>query len=79
MTKEEIRERLNHSKNGANNRKLLAHCRVPRTYGELSGAGVKGDLFKALVELKNAGALAFLDGKYVATQEALEILDSLPK
>jgi len=68
---------LNNSKKGENNRKLLAFCREPRTYGELAGAGVKGDSFKVLVELKTVGAIIFADGKYVATQEALDILKSL--
>lgn len=76
MTREEIAERLNHSKNGESYRKLLNFCREPRTYNEMGKAGVK-DFFKILVELKTAGALEFVDGKYVSTQLALDVLKSL--
>ncbi len=76
MTKEEIIACLNDPKDGENNRKLLAFCNVPRTYAEMGrGSNVKGaGLFRALVELKKSGALEFADGKYFASQLALEVL-----
>ena len=77
MTKEDIQKCLTHPKNGENNRKLLAFCSEPRTFGEMGKSGVKGDVFNVVVELKKAGALEFADGKYVSTQLAMEVLKSL--
>ena len=68
---------MNHPKNGENNRKLAAFCREPRKFNDMRKSGVKGDLFKVLVELKTVGAIDFSDGKYFSTQEAIEALDSL--
>lgn len=73
MTKEKIEEFLN-SKNGENYRKLLAFCKDPRTVGELGKAGIKGDFFRVLVDLKTAGAITFADGKYVSTQLGLDLM-----
>ena len=77
MTRGAIEECLTHPKNGENSRKLLAFCREPKPYGEMGRAGVKGDLFKVLVELKKNGALAFADGKYFSTELDLEVLKSI--
>ena len=77
MIREEIVEALTHRKNGENNRKLLDFCREPCTFGRMGRAGVRGDVFKILVELKKSGAIAWKEGKYYSTPEALEILDSL--
>ncbi len=76
MTKEDVMGCLNHNKNGADNRKLVEFCREPKAYGELSRSGVKRELFKVLVDLKNCGAISFADGKYFSTEEALNIIDS---
>jgi hypothetical protein len=76
MTKEDVMNCLNHAKNGADNRKLLAFCREPKAYSELTRAGVKRELFKVLVDLKNSGAIDFADGKYFSTEQALNLLDS---
>jgi CBS domain-containing protein len=72
-----IRDNLTHPKNGENNRKLAAFCREPKAYVELRRAGVRGDIFKVLVDLKTSGVLSFEDGKYITTQPALKILDAL--
>jgi hypothetical protein len=77
MTKEEIAEYLNHPKQGENRRKLVAFCREPRNFNEMKRSGVKGDLFKVLVELKTLDALEFANGKYSSSQEAIEVLDSI--
>ena len=77
MTREDIVETLNCPKNGENNRTLLAFCREPKTWGEISQARVRGDKFNTLAELKKSGALLFTDGKYFGTKIALDILDSL--
>ena len=77
MTRDDIVNCLNHSKNGKDNRKLVAYCREPKAYGELRKAGVKRELFKVLVDLKNSGALSFADGKYFSTEQALDVLDSI--
>jgi len=77
LTREDIIQCLTDPKNRDNNRKLLAFCIEPKTMGEMGRAGVKGDLFKVLVDLKKAGALAFADGKYFATPLALEVQKSL--
>lgn len=77
MSREDIIECLTHRKNGENNRKLLAFCREPRTWNEMGKSGVKGDVFKPLVELKKVGALAFADGKYFSTEIGLDALGSL--
>ncbi len=77
MTREDVVECLNHSKNGTDNRKLVEFCREPKAYSELNKAGVKRELFKVLVDLKNSGALSFADGKYFSTEQALGVLDSI--
>jgi hypothetical protein len=77
LTREDIMQCLTDRKNGENSRKLLAFCREPKTMSEMGKAGVRGDLFKVLVDLKKADALAFADGKYFATPLALEVLKSL--
>ena len=77
MTREAIEECLTHPKNGENNRKLLAFCREPKPYGEMGRSGIKGDLFKRLVELKTNGALEFADGKYFSTKLGLDALKSI--
>ncbi len=75
MTKEKIEEFLN-SKNRENYRKLLAFCKDPRTFNELEKSGVKGDLFKVLVDLKTSEAIAFANGKYFTTQLGLDSMKS---
>ena len=77
MTREEILKVLTDQKNGEGNRKLLAFCREPKTFDGMGKAGVKGDLFRVLVDLKNAEGIVFADGKYFATPLALEVLKSL--
>ena len=77
MTREAIEECLTHPKKGENYRILLAFCREPKPYGEMGRSGVKGDLFKVLVELKKNGGLAFADGKYFSTELGLEVLKSI--
>jgi len=77
LTREAIEECLTHPKNGENNRKLLAFCREPKPYGEMGRSGIKGDLFKVLVELKKNEALAFADGKYFSTELGLDVLKSI--
>lgn len=77
MTKEAIIECLNDRKKGEEKRKLLAFLREPKTISEMERSGVKRYLFDVIVELKNVDAVAFADGKYFATQIALEALKSL--
>ena len=76
--KEQILNCLNDPKNGEANRKLLAFCKEPTTFAEMEKrAGVKGDLLKVLVALKNAEGIAWVDGKYYSTPLGLEVLASL--
>jgi len=77
LTREDIEECLTDSKNGEVSRKLMAYCREPKPYGEMGRSGIKGDLFKRLVELKKNGAIAFADGKYFSTELGLEVLKSI--
>ena len=77
LTKEDILKCLNASKNQENNRKLLAFCSVPRTFDEMKKAGIKGNLFDSLADLKRADALSFADGKYFASPMAIEIQKTL--
>jgi hypothetical protein len=73
LSKEDILNCLNAAKNKDGNRKLLTFCAVPRTFDEMKKAGIKGNLFEALTDLKKADALQFADGKYFASPLALEI------
>jgi len=77
MTRESIEECLKHRKNGEDNRKLLAFCREPKTYGEMGRARIRGDLLKTLVGLKMNGAIAFTDGKYFSTELGIDVLKSI--
>ena len=79
LTREDIIQCLTDPKNRDNNNKLLAFCIGigPQTMEGMKRAGVRGDLFKVLVDLKKAGALAFADGKYFATPLAIEAQKSL--
>lgn len=77
MTKEDIVKCLIDRKNGDSSKKLLAFCKEPKTMGEMGTSGIKGDMFKILVDLKKAEALAFANGKYFATPLALEVQNSL--
>jgi CBS domain-containing protein len=73
-----IKECLTHPRNGENNRKLVAFCSEPKTYSEMvARAGVRGDMFKVVVDLKKSGALAFADGKYFSTEQGLDALKSI--
>ena len=77
LTRENIQDCLKHPKNGDNNRKLLTFLRTPRTVGDLSRAGIKGNAINVLTELKKAGAVDFVDGKYIASQLGLDVLNSI--
>ena len=77
MTREDILQCLNTSKNRESNRKLLTFCAVPKTFEEMKKAGIKGNLFESLADLKKADALSFADGKYFASRLALEIQKTL--
>ena len=77
MGREDIERNLKDPKNGENNRKLLAFCKTPRTVPELGKAGVKGNVYNVLADLKRAGAVDFVDGKYVSTQLGLDTLNAL--
>ncbi len=74
LTKEEIAEAFK-SKNSDNYKKLINFCKEPKTYSQMGKAGIKGDVFKILVDLKKIGALSWADGKYFSTKEAIEILN----
>jgi hypothetical protein len=76
MTREDIKECLSSSEKSEDCRKLLAFCKEPQAYGQLGKIGVR-DVIGRLVDLKKAGALSFDKGKYFATQEALEVLESI--
>jgi len=65
------------SKNKENNTKLLNFCAEPKTFEEMKKAGIKGNLFETLADLKRADALSFADGKYFASTLALETQKSL--
>ena len=77
MAKEDILKCLNAAKNREGNRQLLVFCAVPRTFGEMQKAKIKGNLFESLTELKKADALLFADGKYFASPLAIEIQKTL--
>jgi hypothetical protein len=68
---------LNDKKKGESNRRLLTFCKEPRTPGEMLKASIKGDVMQILIDLLNAGALSFADGKYYATAPGLEALQAL--
>lgn len=59
------------------NRKLLTFCGEPKKFDQMQKSGIKGDLFKVLVDLKNAEGIAFVNGNYIATPLAIEVLKSL--
>jgi len=77
LTREEILQLLTDKKNGEMNRKLLTFCREPKNFDQMERSGIKGDKFKILVNLKNAEGIAFVDGNYIATPLAIEVLKSL--
>ena len=77
MSKEDIVQCLTASKNRENNKKLLNFCAEPKTFEEMKKAGIKGNLFESLADLKRADALSFADGKYFASPLALETQKSL--
>ena len=77
MSEQDILKCLNAARNKEGNRKLLAFCAVPRTFDEMKKAGVKGNLFEALADLKKADALQFADGKYFASPLAIELQKTL--
>ena len=57
-------------------KKLLTHCKEPKSFNEIKKAKIKeSKLFKLLKELKLSEALLFADGKYYTSPEALEFLD----
>ncbi len=76
--KEQIVKCLTDKKRGESNRRLLAFCKEPRTPAEIDKVPLKGgDPLQMLVDLKNAEALAFAEGKYYATPLGLEVLSTL--
>lgn len=57
-------------------KKILIHCKEPKTFREMRKAKVKeSKLFKVLKELKLSEALLFADGKYYTSPEAISFLD----
>jgi hypothetical protein len=79
MTREDIKECLNHPKKGENNKKLLSFCREPKAFDEMKNSRVlpSEKLFDSIVDLKKIGALNFSEGKYFSTKEGLEVLKSI--
>jgi len=57
-------------------KKLLTHCKEPKSFNEIKKAKIKeSKLFKLLKELKLSEALLFADGKYYTSPDAFEYLD----
>ena len=57
-------------------KKVLIHCKEPKSFKEMKGAKVKeSKLFKVLKELKLSEALLFADGKYYTSPDAFAFLD----
>ena len=57
-------------------KKVLTHCKEPRSFKEIKGTKVKeSKLFKVLKELKLSEALLFADGKYYTSPDVLSFLD----
>ena len=57
-------------------KKVLIHCKEPKTFKEIRAAKIKeSKLFKVLKELKISEALLFADGKYYTSPDAFSYLD----
>ena len=57
-------------------KKLLTHCKEPKTFNEIRKAKIKeGKLFKLIKELKVNEALLFADGKYYTSPDAIALID----
>jgi len=77
MSKEEIIKSLNDKKNGNDSKIVLEFCKEPRTPQEvIQQCKTKREVFAALVELKNNGALDFANGKYFTTKIGIDALNS---
>jgi hypothetical protein len=57
-------------------KKILIHCKEPKTFNEMKASKVKeSKLFKVLKDLKISEALLFADGKYYTSPDAMQFLD----
>lgn len=57
-------------------KKLLVHCKEPKSFNEIKGAKIKeSKLFTLLKDLKLSEALLFADGKYYTSPDVFEFLD----
>ncbi|MDQ1281354.1 MAG: hypothetical protein QG670_2619 [Thermoproteota archaeon] len=80
---EEIKKLLNDPKNGQFYNNILELCKTPISPADLmqqfsSRRGrfsfIGQDAFNALLNLKNQGAIEFIDGKYVTTQRGIALM-----
>ncbi|MHA2393298.1 MAG: hypothetical protein ACXAEX_15260 [Promethearchaeota archaeon] len=69
-------EKLKQQVLDADSKKVLIHCKEPKTFKEIKKAKIKeGKLFQVLKDLKLSEALLFSDGKYYTAPEALGYLE----